>query len=443
MIAYSAPALPGRQPQVIQGFFAGGRLRVAPPRAGAAAVQLRLLGSAAQLPSESPVLLSQSAGQRLPEVLQRKMEEAFGASFSDVRIHVGHQAAVLGAFAFTHGANLYFAPGQYLPNSPHGQRLLAHELAHVVQQRAGRVRNPFGSGVAVVQDPALEAEAERLALKATTARPPLPVPVAKPCLPVPAGSRLPSLPVQPKVDPRRSFLVTPAPHVQAALASLRPVPAQSVQPKIAAPSRIPVAPAPPRPYRNVVFPGTVQRMKDDDEYIPEEEKYDPDEYVRATKSRGLSFYSETRKELTEEQTRNGTLYSGKDGTGPMMKMKKYNNKLIEDRKYDKKPHQPSIDHVIDWLVLEKSMHAKIEEEDMSDAELEEFKKYTYSYKPNLQILSKGEDLKKKRYREDTVPSSLKDKSNLLIKQIHKGFYDDAKVQKKREGRRKKLKKKKG
>jgi hypothetical protein len=94
------------------------------------------------------------------------MEEFFGTSFADVRVHVGPQAASIGALAFTMGSDLYFAPGQYDPHGAHGQRLLAHELTHVVQQRAGRVRNPLGGGVAVVQDPALEAEAERMGTRA-------------------------------------------------------------------------------------------------------------------------------------------------------------------------------------------------------------------------------------------------------------------------------------
>jgi hypothetical protein len=50
----------------------------------------------------------------------------------------------------------------YDPASRAGVELLGHELAHVVQQRDGRVVNPFGTGVAIVQDPALEAEADRL-----------------------------------------------------------------------------------------------------------------------------------------------------------------------------------------------------------------------------------------------------------------------------------------
>src|SRR5262249_38297722 len=72
----------------------------------------------------------------------------------------------IGALALTQGSNLYFAQGQYNPHTSRGRQLLGHELAHVVQQRAGRVRNPFASGVAVVQDRALETEADRMGLRA-------------------------------------------------------------------------------------------------------------------------------------------------------------------------------------------------------------------------------------------------------------------------------------
>ena len=111
-------------------------------------------------------LSPKTGGQALPAEVQAKMEAALGADFSDVRVHVGREASSVGAIAFTWGSNIHFAPGQYSPNTTHGQKLIGHELAHVVQQRAGRVRNPFGSGVAVVQDHALEAEAERLGTKA-------------------------------------------------------------------------------------------------------------------------------------------------------------------------------------------------------------------------------------------------------------------------------------
>jgi GNAT superfamily N-acetyltransferase len=107
-------------------------------------------------------LRHKSGGWPLPRDVQAKMESALGTSFADVRVHVGPEASSIGAVAFTWGSDIHFAPGQYSPHTPHGQFLLAHELTHVVQQRAGRVSNPFGSGVAVVQDHALEAEADRM-----------------------------------------------------------------------------------------------------------------------------------------------------------------------------------------------------------------------------------------------------------------------------------------
>ncbi len=105
-------------------------------------------------------------GQPLPEPVRQKMESFFHTSLADVRVHLGPQAASIHALAFTHGSHLYFAPGQYNPGTARGQQLLGHELTHVIQQRAGRVRNPFSSGVALVNDANLEAEAERLGMAA-------------------------------------------------------------------------------------------------------------------------------------------------------------------------------------------------------------------------------------------------------------------------------------
>jgi hypothetical protein len=85
-------------------------------------------------------------------------------------VHIGQQAERIGAIAFTTGNDVYFAPGRYQPDTVQGQQLLGHELAYVVQQRAGRVRNPLGSGLAVVQDRALEAEADRMGQRTATHR---------------------------------------------------------------------------------------------------------------------------------------------------------------------------------------------------------------------------------------------------------------------------------
>jgi Domain of unknown function (DUF4157) len=142
-----------------------------PQRATPTAVQPHASG-AFPLPGNF-TLKPRGSGQPLPEPIQKKMEGFFNTSFADVRVHVGPEASSIGALAFTHGTDLYFAPGQYNPQSTQGQQLLGHELTHVVQQRTGRVRNPLGTGVAVVQDPALEAEAERMGLRAASATVPI------------------------------------------------------------------------------------------------------------------------------------------------------------------------------------------------------------------------------------------------------------------------------
>lgn len=105
----------------------------------------------------------------MPATLRDHMEAQFGADFSGVRIHVGHHAPQIGALAFTIGEAIHFAPGQYQPDSPQGRRLIGHELAHVVQQRSGRVRGPAGGGLVAVHDPLLETEAERRGMAAAMA----------------------------------------------------------------------------------------------------------------------------------------------------------------------------------------------------------------------------------------------------------------------------------
>ena len=169
------PILPqAARPAAVQP-FAGAKPQlpqpILPQAARPATIQPQA-GNAFALPTNF-TLKPRGSGQPLPEPVQKKMESFFNTSFADVRVHVGHEATSIGALAFTHGTDLYFAPGQYNPQSSQGQQLLGHELTHVVQQRAGRVRNPLGTGVAVVQDPALEAEAERMGLRAASA----PVPI--------------------------------------------------------------------------------------------------------------------------------------------------------------------------------------------------------------------------------------------------------------------------
>ena len=81
-----------------------------------------------------------SAGQPLDSVAREKFETRFGFDFGHIRIHTDAQAnqstQEVGAKAYTVGEHLAFAEGQYQPGTVAGQRLLAHELVHVVQQES-------------------------------------------------------------------------------------------------------------------------------------------------------------------------------------------------------------------------------------------------------------------------------------------------------------------
>jgi hypothetical protein len=89
---------------------------------------------------EERIESSRGSGQALDDTTRENMEGAFGADFSNVRVHTGSESAELNnsvqARAFTTGSDIYFNEGQYNPSSTDGQELLAHELTHTVQQGA-------------------------------------------------------------------------------------------------------------------------------------------------------------------------------------------------------------------------------------------------------------------------------------------------------------------
>ncbi|MDF2837001.1 MAG: hypothetical protein K0Q63_2641, partial [Paenibacillus sp.] len=121
------------------------------------------------------------SGTGMPPEVQAKMERTMGADFSGVRIHTGHQAGAVGALAFTQGTDIHFAPGQYKPDSPSGQKLLGHELAHVVQQKEGRVSPTarLATGQPLNDSPALEREADMLGARAASAPEPAAAPIQR------------------------------------------------------------------------------------------------------------------------------------------------------------------------------------------------------------------------------------------------------------------------
>jgi hypothetical protein len=161
--------------------WARGRGGVSLDVAGVLALQ-RAAGNAAvaALVSDrpSPVLdMLAQAGRPLPSGLRADMEANLGHDFGDVRIHTDGRAAVaaqsIEARAFTSGRHIGFATGEYAPATNSGRRMLAHELTHVVQQRAGPVAaTPAGGGIALSHpSDRFERAAEAAAAAATSRRP--------------------------------------------------------------------------------------------------------------------------------------------------------------------------------------------------------------------------------------------------------------------------------
>lgn len=91
------------------------------------------------VPSADGIVATRDSGAALDTATRVSMESRIGHDFSRVRLHAdgdaASQARVLGARAFTAGEHVFFAAGAYQPQQPAGRRLMAHELAHVVQQR--------------------------------------------------------------------------------------------------------------------------------------------------------------------------------------------------------------------------------------------------------------------------------------------------------------------
>jgi uncharacterized protein DUF4157 len=87
------------------------------------------------------------AGHSLDSRVQSQMSMAFGHDFSGVRVHTDSRATSLSsdlnARAFTIGSDVAFASGEYQPGTPVGDALIAHELAHVVQQSAAAQSSPM------------------------------------------------------------------------------------------------------------------------------------------------------------------------------------------------------------------------------------------------------------------------------------------------------------
>lgn len=99
---------------------------------------------AANSPKNPDAPVPNTTGAALPEAVRRRMEPHLGSDLSGVRVHAGPESATaadqLGARAFTVGNDVHFGAGQFNPNTKEGDKLLAHELTHVVQGQAAGVQ---------------------------------------------------------------------------------------------------------------------------------------------------------------------------------------------------------------------------------------------------------------------------------------------------------------
>ena len=123
-----------------------------------------LPGGAVHRDVETAIAARRGGGRPLDGATRDRLGERLGDTLGDVRVHddtgASDLARSVSARAFTTGTDVYFAAGEYQPGTADGDRLIAHELTHVVQQRGAPTTGPLR-----VSEPgdALEAEADAAA----------------------------------------------------------------------------------------------------------------------------------------------------------------------------------------------------------------------------------------------------------------------------------------
>ena len=145
--------------------------------AGNRAVQRLVSPPSAGSKTGAPV--AADGGEPLEAATRDLMERRFSEDLSDVRVHADQEAArqtrAADAAAFTTGHDIFFGPGRYAPETAAGRQLLAHELAHVIQQTRAA-----DSGRIAGSDPEAEANLAADSVSAGS-------PVAAPLSAAPAG----------------------------------------------------------------------------------------------------------------------------------------------------------------------------------------------------------------------------------------------------------------
>ena len=119
-------------------------------------------------------------GDTLPDDVRGKFESSLGTDLSHVRVHTGGPlAASAGARALAIGSDIHFAAGQYDPHGRAGQELLAHEVAHTVQQRGATPQHQAKREQPADATSPAEADADRAASAMVTGQRTSVTPVAQ------------------------------------------------------------------------------------------------------------------------------------------------------------------------------------------------------------------------------------------------------------------------
>lgn len=113
-------------------------------------------GSSGATTGSNAALANVGGGEKLDALTQASMEPYFGMDFGGVRVHTGPKANEAArnadARAFTVGSDIMFGAGEYQPQTPAGQGLLAHELTHVAQPQSNTVARAVSSDYSSIKD---------------------------------------------------------------------------------------------------------------------------------------------------------------------------------------------------------------------------------------------------------------------------------------------------
>jgi hypothetical protein len=162
-VASEALARSGRSGDLMLGQSRDTRVR----RSASAPTRVADGGSGGELDRETTGRIRRASGTPMGPQTRSEMESAFGVDLSAVRLHTGLEAADLSrslrARAFTSGSDIFFGAGEYRPATADGQRLLAHEVAHTLQQPG-----PQRVGAGVIRRAPYLSNADGLIYKDTT-----------------------------------------------------------------------------------------------------------------------------------------------------------------------------------------------------------------------------------------------------------------------------------